>query len=39
MVAQGKVADLPIVNSKKISEVRMVLIGGRQVVQEGKLSY
>lgn len=39
MIAQGKVADLAIVNPKRISWVRMVLIRGRQVVKKGKVNY
>jgi len=35
-IAPGKVADLAIVQSKKISEVHTVIIGGRQVVREGR---
>ncbi len=36
-IAPGKVADLAIVHPQRISEVRTVIIGGRQVVREGKV--
>lgn len=36
-IAPGKVADLAIVNAKKISEVHTVLVGGLKVVHEGKV--
>jgi len=36
-LAPGKVADVVITHPKKISEIRAVIIGGRQVVEEGKI--
>lgn len=37
-IAPGKVADVAIVNAKRISEVHTVLVGGLKVVHEGKVS-
>lgn len=36
-IAEGKIADLAIVSQKSISEVNTVLIGGKVVVDEGKI--
>ena len=36
-ISPGKVADLVVVNPKRISEIDMVLIGGRPLVKGGHL--
>lgn len=36
-IAEGKIADLVILSPKSISEVRTVIIGGKVVVDEGKI--